>query len=159
RDGRWYPALISLPDGRVLALSGLSSELQAPVGRNQNSKINDFHEIYSYPENWSYIGDFHPPQNTDWPLYPHVFVTPKGLFYSGAHVFGSNGLPPGFLTMSSGQFPPLNMTPAESADFDLDKRDQSASVLLPPAHLQRVMVMGGGGGDPETGTDKVHIVD
>jgi hypothetical protein len=46
-----------------------------------------------------------------------------------------------------------------AADFDLDHRDQSASVLLPPAQAQRVMIMGGGGGDPETGIKAVHIAD
>ncbi|WP_051179518.1 galactose oxidase-like domain-containing protein [Nocardia concava] len=150
RDGRWYPSLITLPDGRILALSGLNSE---------NTGINPDLEIYSYATNWCHTGTLHTPPGTGWPLYPHVFVVQRGLFYTGGHVFGSGALPPGFLDLATGALDPLAMTPAQTADFDLEHRDQSASVLLPPAQDQRLMVMGGGGGDPEVATAKVHITD
>jgi hypothetical protein len=58
----------------------------------------------------------------------------------------------------------------QSNEFYLERRDQSASVLLPPAQHQRIMVVGGGGlkdlskppdanTNPEIGIGKVHIVD
>lgn len=53
------------------------------------------------------------------------------------------------------------MTSAQQASFELRSRDLSASIILPPAQDQRVMVMGGGkeGVEPETGTEKVQVVD
>jgi FtsP/CotA-like multicopper oxidase with cupredoxin domain len=183
RDGRWYPSLITLADGRVLATSGLSTALQAPDAKgNQFSKINEEHEIYSESASWVFNGTLvknaqMQKENSTWPLYPHLFVIRDGrLFYSGGHVFGSNNLAPGWLDSSTNTFTEINLAPEtnvfdpNSTEFYLGRRDQSASVLLPPAQAQRVMVMGGGGvkdlskpldgnTNPEIGIAKVHVID
>ncbi|MCI0401751.1 MAG: DUF1929 domain-containing protein [Gammaproteobacteria bacterium] len=184
RDGRWYPSLITLPDGQILTVSGLSSTLNDPDPKpkgNQFSKINEEHEIYSQAHGWAYKGNLDvkgKPQKDElptWPLYPHLFVIRDGrLFYSGGHVFGSNKLAPGWLDVATNAFSSMSIS-ADSNPFDktspvfeLNRRDQSASVLLPPAQDQRVMVMGGGGTkdlkpesntNPVLGISKVHIVD
>lgn len=173
-DGRWYPTLVILSNGHILTVSGLSATLLPPDNRgNRSSRVNDLHEDYSEADGWTARGTLKSRiKGATWPLYPHIYLTSikDRLFYSGGHVFGSNKLPPGWLDLSNNTFNSLNMTPSEVNSFDLDRRDQSASVLLPPAQEQKVMIIGGGGledlGNPpdpntnrEIGIGKVHIVD
>jgi hypothetical protein len=140
-DGRWYPSLVSLADGRVVAASGWSKQGD-PV-------MNDRPEFFSSLTNWTAFS-----KTMDFPLYPHLFLQKDGrLFYSGGHVFGSRNVQPGWLDPAAQTF--TAMTSGIPASFDLDHRDQSASVLLPPAQEQRVMLMGGG--DP--GINAVHAID
>ncbi len=141
RDGRWYPALVSLSDGRIVAVSGWSSQGD-PV-------MNDRPEFFASSSNWRAMS-----QSVHFPLYPHLFLQRDGrLFYSGGHVFGTQNVKPGWLDLGAQTFTP--MATGIPGSFDLDHRDQSASVLLPPAQGQRVMLMGGG--DP--GIDAVHMID
>lgn len=140
-DGRWYPTLVSLPDGHLIAISGWSVQGD-PV-------MNDRPEHYSYQSNWTAWA-----KTMRFPLYPHLFLQRDGrLFYSGGHVFGTHNIKPGWLNLVAQSYTP--MTAGIPASFDLDHRDQSASVLLPPAQDQKVMIMGGG--DP--GINAVHTID
>lgn len=138
-DGRWYPTLVTLGDSRILTVSGLS----------ENGSLNIRPEFYSSLYNWNLM------KNTmRFPLYSHLFLLGDGrLFYSGGHLGGSEGIYPGWLNLTSSKFSP--MSTGLPLDFDLEHRDQCASVLLPPAQLQRVMIIGGG--DPAI--NKVHIID
>jgi hypothetical protein len=76
-----------------------------------------------------------------WGLYPSMHLMADGrLFYSGTHTFG-NGLPG---TGSSIYNPDTAaVTPIEGLR-EKDMRDQSSSVLLPPAQDQKVLIAGGG---------------
>jgi hypothetical protein len=136
-DGRWYPMLVSLGTGGVLAVSGLS----AAGGANRVP------EIFMSGQNWS----ARPASTFDWPLYPHLFLLRNGrIFYSGGQM-GGTGVAPGLITLPANSFAPITLPP----DFDAGNRDQSFSVLLPPAQHQKVMICGGGGAV----TNKVHIAD
>jgi FtsP/CotA-like multicopper oxidase with cupredoxin domain/sugar lactone lactonase YvrE len=132
--GRWYPTLLTLGDGRALVASG--------GGNSEN-------ETYAQASGWTVAG----PQ-IGWPLYPHLHLLKDGrVFYSGM-CFGGSGLRPGFLDPATGnlvQLAPAALPPT----FNLAALNQGATVLLPPAQAQKVMVMGGG--DPSI-TD-VHVVD
>ena len=122
-NGRWYPTLITLGDGRVVATSG--------GGAPQN-------EIYANPTGWQAAGP-----GIGWPLYPHLHLLRDGrVFHSGMRLGGS-GLLPGFLAPTTGTYTPLPAA-AMPPTFNFGARDQGASVLLPPAQSQKVMVMGGG---------------
>ena len=69
-NGRWYPTVTLLPDGTVLAISGLDSK----------GVSNKSEEIFS-PSTWSWS----PPYAEGWgaPLYPRLHVLPNGnVFYS-----------------------------------------------------------------------------
>src|SRR5262249_31343646 len=55
-DGRWYPSLVTLGDGRVIAISGL----------RETGPDNRQPEIYSNFSGWTSL----PASNFDWPLYP-----------------------------------------------------------------------------------------
>ncbi|WP_372524306.1 LodA/GoxA family CTQ-dependent oxidase [Piscinibacter sp.] len=132
--GRWYPALITLGDGRVMATSGGGSPED---------------EIYSNPTGWSIAGP-----GIGWPLYPHLNLLADGrVFHSGMRLGGS-GMLPGFLTPATGAYAPLPAA-AIPASFNFGARDQGATVLLPPAQMQKVMVMGGG----SPSINAVHIID
>ncbi|MGH9931318.1 MAG: LodA/GoxA family CTQ-dependent oxidase [Pyrinomonadaceae bacterium] len=140
-DGRWYPSLVTLGDGRIVAISGL----------NLTGGPNQVPEIYSNATNWTTL----PASTKDFPLYPHLFLLRDGkLFYSGGVMGGNAGLTPLKLNL------PTNTVAANVPGLiDVDNRDQAASVLLPPAQSQRVMIMGGGKGDPAMATNTVAIAD
>ena len=136
-DGRWYPSLVTLGDGCVIAVSGASA-----TGGN-----NRVPEIYGPGANWSAL----PASAGDWPLYPHLFLLKGGkIFYSGGQM-GGTGVPPGIITLPGNTFAPIGVP----AGFDPAHRDQSFSLLLPPAQDQRVMIVGGG----MPAINKVHVAD
>jgi FtsP/CotA-like multicopper oxidase with cupredoxin domain len=130
--GRWYPTLVPLGDGRVFTVSG---------GPNHA-------EIYSSVTGWTQL-----PEQGGWPLYPHVFLMANGhLFFTGGNVFANPpAIAPGILDTATNAF----TTVALPAGFDLARRDHCASVLLPPAQAQKVMILGGG----NPAIDKAHIID
>jgi len=130
--GRWYPTLVTLGNGRVFTVSG------GP----------DHAEIYSSVTGWHQL-----PQQAGWPLFPHIFLLRDGrLFFSGGNVFANPvGLLPGLLDLATNAFTNVGIP----GSFDQNHRDHCASVLLPPAQDQRVMILGGG--DPAI--DAVHIID
>ena len=89
-----------------------------------------------------------------WPMYAHLFLLEDGrVFYSGGQYGANNGVRP------------TVWDPATNASTDLQgvlpdpqARNQSASVLLPPAQDQRVMIMGGGPFDMHDQTGAVASV-
>ena len=147
--GRWYPTQVTLRDGTVLALSGF----------DENGLLDTYPEIYSPSSNrWTVVS---PSQNTPTsriPMYPHVFLMRDGrLFYSGGYMGNREGATPRILT--------LPIAPSTQAIGEqvvggleaLEYGDQAASVLLPLAQEQRVMIIGGA--DPNgNATNRVNIV-
>lgn len=119
--GRWYPTLMALGDGRVFTVSG------GP----------DHAEIYSSVTGWTQLA-----QQGGWPLYPHVFLMRDGhVFFTGGNVFANPpGISPGILDLATNAFTNVGLP----GGFDLGHRDHCASVMLPVAQDQRVMIMGGG---------------
>ncbi|MGC5040659.1 galactose oxidase-like domain-containing protein [Streptomyces sp. DT190] len=141
---RWYPTLVGLDDGRVLAVSGLDDVGMIDPGDN---------EIYD-PETkkWS------PGPKRYFPTYPALFLTKGGkLFYSASNAgYGpaDQGRQPGLWDLETNTF---RKVPGLS---DLDQTETSASVLLPPAQEQKVMILGGGGvGESKKSTPRTAVVD
>lgn len=144
REARWYPTLTTLPDGRVLTVSGLDDVGQVVPGIN---------EIYD-------------PRTKEWsegpkryfPTYPALFLAADGkIFYTGSNAgYGPDdqGREPGIWDLETNTFtevPGLR---------DTDQLETSASLLLPPAQSQRFMVLGGGGvGESPDSTARTGIVD
>jgi Domain of unknown function (DUF1929) len=148
--GRWYPSLIALGDGRVLAATGLTEAFDNP--HNQTL------EIYSPAANRWQLLHFNagvPPL----PLYAHLFLLADGrVFFDGGHMDDALQIDPCTID--------LNHNPVQTQTIAglnaRDMRNQSASVLLPPAQVQRVMLAGGGpDGKPDKrdAVDNVDIVD
>ncbi|MET9730088.1 kelch motif-containing protein [Streptomyces sp. NPDC006458] len=141
---RWYPTLVGLDDGRVLAVSGLNDVGAIDPGDN---------EIYD-PRTRSWT----PGPTRYFPTYPALFLTQGGkLFYSASNAgYGpaDKGREAGIWDLRTNTFtkvPGLR---------DADETETSASLLLPPAQDQKVMVLGGGGvGESEKSTPRTAVVD
>ncbi|MFD3508949.1 galactose oxidase-like domain-containing protein [Nocardia sp. NPDC058666] len=129
--GHWYPSATTMGNGDILSLGGLGEDSAGTVVTERFSAAqNRWLGFGETKQTWAW-----------WGLYPAMILLQDGrLFYSGAHVFGSG----------------LDGTGASIYDYDAgtivdvpglqnkDERDQSMSVLLPPAQDQRVLTMGGG---------------
>ncbi len=121
--GRWYPALVPLSDGHVLTISGLDGASQLNV----------------VPEIFDGAGWQTRPASPHWPMYAHMFLLADGrLFYTGGQYGGNNGVKPAVWDLVADTTVDVLGLPLPGA------RNQSASVLLPPAQDQRVMITGGG---------------
>ncbi|MFD7709839.1 galactose oxidase-like domain-containing protein [Streptomyces sp. NPDC059785] len=144
QKARWYPTLVGLDDGRVLAVSGLDDVGQIDPGDN---------EIYD-PETKKWT----PGPKRYFPTYPALFLTKGGkLFYPASNAgYGpaDQGREAGLWDLRSNTFekvPGLR---------DADETETSASVLLPPAQDQKVMILGGGGvGESKKSSSRTAVVD
>lgn len=141
---RWYPTLVGLDDGRVLAVSGLDDVGMIDPGDN---------EIYDpKTKKWS------PGPKRYFPTYPALFLTKGGkLFYPASNAgYGpaDKGREPGLWDLKTNTF---EKVPGLS---DADETETSASLLLPPAQDQKVMILGGGGvGESSRSTPRTAVVD
>ncbi|MET9674092.1 kelch motif-containing protein [Streptomyces sp. NPDC006482] len=144
KDARWYPTLVTLDDGKVLAVSGLNDVGDVVPGDN---------EIYD-PETKKWAkGPFR-----YFPTYPSLFLTKGGkLLYTGSNAgYGpaEKGREPGLWDLRKNSFTKLGGL------TDPDQLETSASLILPPAQAQKVMVLGGGGvGESAKSTARTSIVD
>ncbi|WP_434596760.1 galactose oxidase-like domain-containing protein [Streptomyces sp. A5-4] len=144
KEARWYPTLVTLADGRVLAVSGLDDVGAIVTGDNE----------------------YYDPKTKKWskapfryfPTYPALFLTKGGkLFYSGSNAgYGpaEKGREPGLWDLKTNTFKKVGGL------TDPDQTETSASLVLPPAQDQKVMILGGGGvGESEKATGRTAIVD
>ncbi len=144
--GRWYPTVLTLGNNRIFSLSGL----------DVNGRLDRTPEIYidSTSRGWNI---FTKPTSA-FALYAHLFLLSSGkIFYSGAQLGGNGGVSPRILTLPS-SFTDAIAEQAVSGLQNADSGNQAASVLLPPAQDQKVMIMGGGNGSG-VATNRVNIVD
>ncbi|MEU9883477.1 kelch motif-containing protein [Streptomyces phaeochromogenes] len=141
---RWYPTLVGLEDGRVLAVSGLDDVGVIDPGDN---------EIYDpKTKKWT------PGPKHYFPTYPALFLTKGGkLFYPASNAgYGpaTMGREPGLWDLKTNKF---EKVPGLS---DTDQTETSASLLLPPAQDQKVMILGGGGvGESKKATSRTAVID
>ncbi|MFG2329064.1 galactose oxidase-like domain-containing protein [Streptomyces sp. NPDC048604] len=144
KEARWYPTLVTLQDGRVLAVSGLDDIGDVVPGDN---------EIYD-------------PRTKKWakapfryfPTYPALFLTQGGkLLYTGSNAgYGpaTKGRAPGLWDLKTNTFTTLRGL------TDADQLETSASLVLPPVQAQKFMVLGGGGvGESPLSTARTSIID
>jgi hypothetical protein len=141
---RWYPTLAEMGNGMDMAISGLNGEGQITM----NSEM------------------FNPATKTwaqgaarGFPTYPATFLTESGqLFFTGSNSgYGpatAAWRTPGFWNTKTNAFLPV---PGIADAQDLET---SASVLLPPAQNQKIMVLGGGGvGQSNASTARTALID
>ena len=127
---RWYPTVTELGDGRLFTVAG----------NDENGVRTHASQIFN-GTSWTPLAE--PPAAMNFmPMYPALHLLRDGrLFYSGANVFGPGSATPGIWNLTTNAFQPV------AGLTDANRRDQSMSVLLPPAQDQKVMVIGGGATD------------
>ncbi len=143
---RWYPTLASLPNGNVLAVSGLDQFGRMIQGTNEEYNL----KTGKWAVDWQLTRVF--------PTYPALFTMPNGkLFFSGSNAgYGSAtiGRTSGIWDLKNNSFQKiLGMRNPHDTET-------SGSVLLPPAQAQRYAIVGGGGvGQSNKGTGRIDVVD
>jgi hypothetical protein len=134
RAGRWYPSNVTLPDGRVITISGLNDTTGA---------INSDVELWN-PQgtsNWELLG-----QKTV-PFYPYLHVLSSGLVFRS----GPNAA-------TETYNPHVNVWTAV-ANRVVTGRYEAPALLLPP-NADRVMVIGGNnnaGGQPVNSAEVIDL--
>lgn len=147
-DGHWYPSATIMGNGDVLSLGGLREDSSGSVTTERWSAAEEkWLPLWQVNQTWSY-----------WGLYPAMVLMQDGrLFYSGSHTFG-NGTPGTGASIYDYDANTITDVPGLR---NKDERDQSASVLLPPAQDQKVLTIGGGNIDtnPDAGrlTDIIDL--
>jgi hypothetical protein len=146
-DPRWYPTLTGLPNGDVIAVSGLDASGNVVDGDN---------EIYDpVTKAWT----TRPDLKRYFPTYPALFQTEQAstLFYSGSNSgYGpaTKGRAPGLWDLKDNSFtevPGLR---------DADQLETSGSSWIGPFQDQRMMVVGGGGvGESTKSTSRIDVID
>ncbi|MCZ2830166.1 DUF1929 domain-containing protein [Modestobacter sp. VKM Ac-2986] len=144
---RWYPTLIGLEGGRVLAVSGLDEHGKIIDGDN---------EVY---EPGSRSWNDQPSLDRYFPTYPALFRLADGhsIFYSGSNTgYGSDveGRQPGIWDLADNSWTDV------AGLRDPEMNETSTSFLLAPAQEQKVGIVGGGAvGDSEESTARFDVVD
>ena len=142
--GSWYPSATAMGNGDVVALGGLGEDSSGSVVTQYYSDAQQrWLGAGEAKQTWSF-----------WGLYPSMILMQDGrLFYTGSHVFG-NGLPGTGASIYDYGSGAITDVPGLRKK---DERDQSMSVLLPPAQDQKVLTMGGG--NIETNPDANRLTD
>jgi len=141
---RWYPTLAEMGNGMVMAMSGLDNVGQITMNSEMFNPKNS---------TWT-VGPYR-----GFPTYPATFLTENGqLFFTGSNAgYGPSTAAwrtPGFWNIKTGKFRPVPGIPSPQ------NLETSASVLLPPAQKQTIMVLGGGGvGQSGTATARTAMLD
>lgn len=162
--GRWYPTCTTMPDGRVLIISGTKG-----IGLEINplSPVNNTYQYYDtetgitpeqpIPKPFS---DHFPPGFSTIDLYPFVYVLPSGKVL--VHSRNTTRL----FNPNTGLWDPSQLR--NVYPYSRTYKTMGTSLLLPllpPDYNARVMVAGGSGADPETvlqdtpATDTVEILE
>jgi hypothetical protein len=129
--GMWYPSATLMGNGDVISLGGLKEDSTGAVTAQYFSTAqNRWLGVNETQQTWRF-----------WGLYPSMVLTQDGrLFYTGSHVFG-NGTPGTGAALYDYASKAVVEVPGLR---NKDERDQSMSLLLPPAQDQKVIIMGGG---------------
>jgi hypothetical protein len=146
-EARWYPTLIGMEGGRVLAVSGLDEYGRILPGQN---------EVYD-PATRTWADE--PGLFRYFPTYPALFRMADGrrVFYSGSNTgYGpaEAGRQPGIWDLTDNSWQDVHGL--EDAEYN----ETSASFFLAPVQDQRVGIVGGGlvGDSPES-TARFNVVD
>lgn len=144
---RWYPSLLGLPDGHVLAVSGLDGVGEISPGDN---------EVFDpATRTWTTRPDLF----RYFPTYPAIFQTavPGLIFYSGSNAgYGpaDQGRRPGFWNLDGNTFQPV------PGLRDADLMETSGSAFAGPIQDQKMIVVGGGGvGESNRSTARIDVID
>jgi hypothetical protein len=144
---RWYPTLVGLKDGNVLAVSGLDQFGKIITGHSEEFSLKT--------HRWT----LKPQLKHSFPTYPALFLMPDGdLFFTGASAgYGPDNKSwrePGIWNPNTDTF-----TPVTAGLQDANQLETAGSIILPPAQDQRYAIVGGGGvGQSPLSTARINVV-
>jgi hypothetical protein len=149
-NGRWYPTLVALGDGRIIAMAGLTKGFPWVFLRSI--------EVYSQGLGWQKLVGV-----DRWlPLYPRLHLLPSGdIFYSGSYnthytfPFSLSAFPTSALDVGRARWKSFGL-PNKS------EREEGVSVLLPmdpPEYKPRVLLAGGGTPQGKQATADAEVID
>lgn len=136
-QGRWYPTMVALPDGRVAVFSGRrenGSGVPSP-------SIADAVEVFSPPD-WAATTLTGTPKAL--PIYPGLHLAPNGRIYYTHTNWGQEMPDPDTASLLI----PDNATSASWTTYagvkpPNPRREEGMSVLLPSAQDGKILVIGG----------------
>lgn len=149
-EGRWYPSLIQLGDGRVIAVAGLTKSFPWAFLRRI--------EVFTPGQGWGELAG----ADRWMPLYPRLHLLPDGqVFYAGSYNTHYT------FPFSLSSFPTALLDPVrqEWTVIGLPKvaeREEGTSILLPldpPHYAARVLLIGGGKPAGVEATASTEIID
>jgi hypothetical protein len=124
--GRWYPSLITLGDGRILAASDLNEKKTMEI----YSPLTNTWTLQTFADGFAGL-----------PLYAHLFLLADGrILFDGGRMDDPLPVAPCIIDLNQNPIRTVQVPGGSQGGM----RNQSASVLLPSAQDQRVMIIGGG---------------
>jgi hypothetical protein len=145
---RWYPTLLTLGSGRL-----------AVSGADDTSALNIQPELSPVSLTSGSAWDIFPATKSFFAMYAHLFLLDDGrIFYSGGCMGPNNGATPCILTIPADPRQEITETPVSfPAGLSINAGNQAASVMLPPAQRQQVMLFGGNDGSSMMPVNRVAI--
>jgi hypothetical protein len=142
--GRWYPTLTTLGDGRVLAATGFFAQTpNQPI--EIYSAVTDTWEEHEFAPGFPGV-----------PLYGHLFLLADGrILFDGGRMDDEREVEPCIIDFTKH---PIETVPVPGGSGG-GLRNQSASVIMPPAQDQKIMLIGGGPAGKPDKTDAIDNVD
>jgi hypothetical protein len=120
--GRWYPTLVTLPDGRVLAMSGHPKDDDT---RHSNLSLEAFSSTTSPGGSWSQIGSDSADNDTTY--YPRLMVLPGGKVFCANLVGGATKI----LDTATGTWMTVGTAVPNDAGENIYRGIAGTAVLLP----------------------------
>ena len=146
QQGRWYPTLLPLADGRVLAVSGLNEK---------GTRTRPSRSTPPAPTPGTTCRCRRAASSSACPCTRTCSCSATAGCSLWRRTDDPNVQVPVLMDLTTN---PVTITGVPGL-ADPATRDQSASVLLPPAQDQRVMILGGGPGDASNATGSTATVD
>ena len=171
-EGRWYPTNTTLPDGRILILSG--RDMAGGVGSKEKMRINRRVDVYdaekgvkqvaTIPEGEMEHGDQEKEHHGFPSLYPRMHVLPlsereKGTYPAGKAFCSGYGPETKMLNLDTWEWEDVAKLTEERTRHD------GCSVLLPlrpPDYRARILTCGGseeGSGETARPTNTAEMID
>jgi hypothetical protein len=143
-QGRWYPTLVTLPDGRVAVFSGRretgSGVSYPPIA----DKVEIISQTSTSNLDWSAQDLTGSGSTKALPIYPGLHLAPNGRIYYTHTNWGQEMADP----TTTSLLIPAAATAASWTDYagsmpPHPRREEGMSVLLPPAQDGRILIIGG----------------
>lgn len=143
-QGRWYPTLVTLPDGRVAVFSGRRETGNSAPYPGIADKVEIISQTSTSNLDWSAQDLTGAGSTKNLPIYPGLQLAPNGRIYYTHTNWGQEIAEPATASLLI----PAGATSAGWTDYagnmpSHPRREEGMSVLLPPAQAGRILVIGG----------------